>query len=294
MKIQKFLVVLFACMLVAATAMAQDQPSLTIKCADVKSVKGALETDAYAINNKGAIAGDYIDSTGTQHGMIKAGTVVTTFDGPPGSTLIAAYGINSAKAVVGWYDNTSGVNTAFMYANGTMAPVAFPGAASTQANGINDKGYIVGSFVDTSLVTHGFYWDTKKYHQVDVPGAASTTVWSINNANLMSVFTLLSTGASQDAYTYNGTTFTKVDVPGAASSVIHGINNKGDMNYTIFDASNNRHGVLFHAGVYNQFDDPKGINTTRADGLNDKLMQVGRYSPTSGVPPSAGFKCTAK
>jgi hypothetical protein len=54
--------------------------------------------------------------------------------------------------------------------------------------------------------------------------------------------------------------------------------------------------VLYQAvtGVYTQFDDPKGVNSTRADGRNDKDLQVGRYSPASGNPPNAGFKCTAK
>jgi len=117
-------------------------------------------------------------------------------------------------------------------------------------------------------------------------------VWAINDSNLMTVNTTNSNGAF-DGYTYDGTTLTLADVPGAVSSVIHGINNNGDINYTIFDSNGNRHGVLFHAGAFTQFDDPKGINSTRADGLNDHLRQVGRYSPLSGNPPSAGFKCNA-
>jgi uncharacterized membrane protein len=297
MKIPKFLFVLFVCTLIAATAMAQDVPTLTIKCADVKSVKGALETDSYAINNKAVIAGDYVDSAGIQHGMILNKKVVTTFDGPPGSSGTAAYGINTASAVVGWYLNSSGVANGFMYANGTMTAVAYPGAASTQANGINDNGYIVGSYVDTAGATHGFYWDTKKYHAVNIPGATTTIAWAINNANVMTAYNVDPTsGLPVDAYTYDGTNFTKFDPPGSIGSAIHGISNKGDLNYTIFDSSNNRHGVVYQAKTktYTQFDDPKGINSTRADGINDKLMQVGRYSPTSGVPPNAGFKCTAK
>jgi probable HAF family extracellular repeat protein len=179
-----------------------------------------------------------------------------------------------------------------MWANGKFAPVAPPGAASTQANGINDNGWIVGSFVDSKGVQHGFYWDTKKYHTVNIPAAFSTTVWSINNANLMAAFSLTSAGAGQDGYTYNGKAFTKVNVPGATSTIIHGVNNKGDRNYTIFDSAGNRHGVLFHAGKYTQFDDPKGVNSTRADGLNDTLLMVGRYSPTTST--NAGFSAQGK
>jgi len=290
MKIRRLLTcfVVLAVTLMAVSALAQ--PPVTFKFVDVK-VKGATQTDSYAVNNAGVIAGDYIDSSGVQHGLILNKAIVTSFDGPGGSTLIAAYGINSSNAVVGWYLNSSGVPTAFMYAKGKFAAVAFPGAASTEANGINDNGWIVGTYVDTKGVTHGFYWDTKKYHPITLKGAFSTTAWAINNKNVITVFASLSNGVPADAYLLSGAKLTKVDVPGATGNAIHGINNNGDLNYTIFDASNNRHGVLFHAGVYTQFDDPKGVNGTRADGINDTLVMVGRYTPPN-TTKNAGFKAT--
>jgi probable HAF family extracellular repeat protein len=271
----------------AAISVAQDGPSLTIKCSDVKvKIKSALETDSYAVNNAGVIAGDYVDSAGVQHGMLLAGTKLTAFDGPSGSQSIAAYGVNSSNAAAGWYVDSNGINQGFVFASGQLTPVFFPKSTGTQANGINDNGWVVGSYVDTNGVTHGFYWDTKKYKKLDVKGAASTTVWSINNANLMGVFT----------YDPKTKKFTNVDVPGAAGTVTHGVNNQGDINFTIFDSSSNRHGVLYQAatGVFTQFDDPKGANTTRADGINDTDVMVGRYSPASGTPANAGFKCTVK
>jgi len=282
---------LLFCVPLVVTATAQ-APQLTITCFDAKvPVSGALETDSYAINNKGVITGDYIDSSGVQHGMTLAGKTLTTFDGPPGSFGIAAYGINNLGVVAGWYDDANGNSHGFMLANGTRTKVNFPRAISTQVNGINDNGWLVGTYFDSAGNGHGFYFNGK-YHNVDVPGGSFTVAWAINDANLMTVYTTNSNGAF-DAYTFDGTTFTLANVPGAASSVIHGINNNGDMNYTIFDSSGNRHGVLFQAGSFTQFDDPKGINATRADGLNDHLRQVGRYSPASGNPPNKGFKCNA-
>jgi probable HAF family extracellular repeat protein len=286
--------ILIYCILVAAIA-AQAQ-NLTIKCSDVK-VKGALETDSYAVNNAGVIGGDYVDSASVQHGLILNKKVVTSFDGPSGSSGIAAYGINNSNVVVGWYVDVNGVNQGFTYANGQLTSVFYPKSTGTQANGINDNGWVVGTYVDTAGVTHGFYWDTKKYHKVDVKGASSTTVWAINNSNVMTVYTIdTSTGLPLDGYTYSKKKFTVMDPPGYAGTAIHGINNNGDLNYTIFDSSSNRHGVLYQAatGVFTQFDDPKGTNTTRADGINDTDEMVGRYSPASGTPANAGFKCTVK
>jgi hypothetical protein len=45
-------------------------------------------------------------------------------------------------------------------------------------------------------------------------------------------------------------------------------------------------------GTYRSLRDPKADNNTRADGLNDNLEIVGRYSPASGA--NVGFKATPK
>ncbi len=288
--------ILFLSILIGVNAAAQSA-NVTIKCKDAKA-KGASETDSYGVNNAGVIAGDYLDSAGNQHGMILDGKKVTTFEAPAGGSLIAGYGINNSNVVAGWYTDSNGIFQGFTYDNGTMTPIFFPKSTGTQANGINDNGWVVGDYFDTNGVTHGFYWDTKKYHKVNVKGAESTTVWAINNANVMTVYTTdTSTGLPLDAYTTtNGRKFTVVNPPGFTNNAIHGINNNGDLNYTVFDASQNRHGMLYQAatGAFTQFDDPKGANTTRADGINDTDVMVGRYSPASGTPANAGFKCTVQ
>ncbi len=62
-----------------------------------------LETDTYGINNAGVIVGDYVDSKGVQHGMILAGSKLTTVDNKAAARLlrapagIAFYGVNSAR-----------------------------------------------------------------------------------------------------------------------------------------------------------------------------------------------------
>jgi probable HAF family extracellular repeat protein len=292
MKIRTLLICMFAVTLMTVSALAQ--PPLTITFKDAKA-PGATETDTYAVNNAGVIAGDYIDKAGVQHGMILNKSKLTKFDGPSGSTLIAAYGINTAGAVVGWYNDSNGVNTAFMYAKGKFTPVAYPKAASTQANGINDAGWIVGSYIDSAGVEHGFYWDTKKYHAITVKGAPATQAWAINKSNIITVNTLTgANGGAMDGYLLKGSKLTKWDVPGATTTVIHAINTAGDLDYTMFDASANRHGVLYQAKtkVFTTFDDPSGVNSTRADGLNDTDEMVGRYQNAAGA--QAGFIATVK
>lgn len=271
-------------------------PALKFTFKDVV-VPGATETDSYAINDNGVITGDYIDSSGVQHGMILKGKKVTTIDNPNCTSLLSFYGINSARALAGWCNS---VPIAFTYANGKFTTISPPGATSTEANGINDKGKVVGSYVDSANVTHGFLLIGKKYTTLDVPGAANFSVaWSINNSGVISVYGLDSAGSYISFTTKNnGKTYKKFSYSGAGTigTAIHAVNNKGDIDGTYFDSNGLGKGVLLHKGKYYPFQEPNdcGVSpcSTRADGLNGSLQIVGRYSPSDGT--SHGFFAQAK
>jgi hypothetical protein len=276
--------------------------ALTFTFKDVIATPTSQETDTYGLNDKNAIAGDYVDSAGVQHGMILGGTnVFTRADRPdcattPSSTSISFYGINSAGVAAGWCTNTSGVEIGFTYARGTFADVHIPGATLTNANGINDAGAVVGTYIDSSGIQHGFLLVGSTLTNLDPPGTTSSnTAWGINNAGVISVFGVNSSGTYLSFTTPdNGHTWTPVHAPGEGSTgtAIHEINNHGDIVATYFDSSGNRHGVLYHGGQYYSFDDPSGVGSTRADGLNDNLVIVGRYG--SGVYGGVGFAAVAQ
>jgi hypothetical protein len=268
---------------IVAITIAALEPNGVSKFRDVKA-PGATETDTYAVNNFGVIAGDYVDANNVQHGMILNGQKLTTVDRQgcvtmPGSNAIAFFGIASKGAAVGWcQDTNTGRNDAFLYLQGRFADIVPPGSISTQAQGINDLGEIVGTYLDSNNVQHGFLLTGKTYTRLDVPGHTFPNAWSINNQGLITIYALNASGSDDSFITLNGRGYKNVNVPGAEQSIVHGINRFGDRVYTIFD-SKGEHGVLFLKGRYLKFDDPKGPNTTRADGLNDKLEIVGRYSP---------------
>jgi probable HAF family extracellular repeat protein len=285
-------------------------PPLTFTFSDVHANKTATQTDSYAVNNAGVIAGDYVDSSNVEHGMILAGKKLTTANNKKCQTTgnasgsISFFGINSAGAVVGWCnDVNTGLADAFMYAKGKFVAIKYPKSMGTQANGINDKGEIVGMFIDNSGNGHGFLFANKKYTKIDVKGASSTSAWGINNAGTITVYTgSLSSGSIScssstpcASYVLKGKKLTKVSPPKAGSIgvVVHTPNNKGDIDGTYFDSNGSAVGFLLHGGKYFDVSDPKGnLPSTRNDGLNDKLEMVGRYSPTDGT--NHGFKVTTK
>jgi probable HAF family extracellular repeat protein len=273
---------------------------------DVVATPTAQETDTYGLNDRGVIAGDYVDSNSVQHGMILTSLVsvvpkLTTVDRAdcltsPGSTTIAFYAINNLGVAAGWCTNTSSVQIGFTYSQGTFTDISIPGATLVNANGINDAGDVVGTYADANGLQHGYLLSGGKLTLLDPPGTASlNTAWGINNAGVITVYGVDANGTYLSFTTADqGKTYTPFHDPneGPTGTVIHEISNNGDIVGTVFDVNSNRHGVLYHAGTYTDYDDPNEANTTRGNGVNNSLVVVGRWG--AGVFGGTGYQGLAK
>ncbi|HEX8813992.1 MAG TPA: hypothetical protein VF753_00675 [Terriglobales bacterium] len=282
---------------IALTA-AAEAPTLKFTFSDVNA-PGATETDTYGINNAGVIAGDWVDSAGVQHGMVLTAkkllsptnkTCTTT----PGSTSIAFYAINSADVAVGWCLNNNGKEVGFTFGGGKFTNVAIKGALEIESTGINNAGDIAGTYVDSAGNQHGFLLAGTKLTTIDAPGVQATFGWSVNNYGVVTVYGTNSAGTYVSFTTKDGKKFTQYSAPQAGSlgTVIHAIDSKGDIDGTYYDSASNVHGWLWNKTAYYSLDDPNGCKCdTRADGLNDTLTVVGRYSTSLGGA-SVGYKAT--
>ncbi len=276
-------------------------PPLTFTFSDVHANKTATETDSFAVNKFGTIAGDFVDAKGIQHAMILGGKKLATVDHPNCTTTggftsgaIAFYGLNKSCAAAGWCTSTkTGQYMGFVYSGVKFTSVNFPKSLGTQALGINDKGDVVGLYLDSSGVQHGFLKVGSKYTSIDVPGGTSTEAWGINNSGQIAVFALSSTGG-YESFVYNGKTFKQISDPnaGTTGTIARSVNDKGDVAGAYFDTNGFEVGFLLHGGKYYDLKDPKANNNTRPDGLNDTLEIVGRYTPTSGA--NVGFRAITK
>jgi len=272
-------------------------PPLTFTFSDVHTIKTALETDSYGVNNAGVIVGDYIDAKDVQHAFILNGSKLATVNNSACSNLtLAFYAINSAGTAVGWCTNVkTGLNQGFTYASGKFTAVNFPKSNGTEATGINDKGWVSGTYFDSGSVQHAFVKKGSKYTSFDVKGDTAADAYGINNAGDMTVYAFNSSG-DYVSYLYNGKTFKPISDPKASAigTVAHVPNNKGDITGTYFvnSTGSEASGFLLHGGKYYDVMDPKANNSTRSDGLNDKLEMVGRYTPSAGG--NIGFKAITK
>jgi probable HAF family extracellular repeat protein len=143
---------------------------------------GVTSTNPRQINDKGAVAGGYIDSGGIQHGFVLKGKKLVSFDAPNAVGVTTAEGINDSGQVSGLYTDASANRHAFLYDVSTATFTAIdPGNGSTaqEAWGINNAGLIVG---DTDSGTFPFiYCPLKKKH---CPAGASAAAVRPANAQL--------------------------------------------------------------------------------------------------------------
>jgi len=131
-----------------------------------------LGQQANGINNNGqvVVATDLVP--GVHSFLYDSGThALTNLDSLLGRVL-TPLDINDSGAILAG---------GFLFDQGMVTAIAFPGAFSTVLSQLNNAGDIVGSFTDTGGTTHGFIFSQGQYSEVDVPGARTTSTWGIND-----------------------------------------------------------------------------------------------------------------
>lgn len=181
----------------------------------------------------------------------------------PGGMSTAAYGINDADEIVGFFKDTN-KTSGFLLSGGTFTPINVTGDTVTIAYGINNDPQIVGYFNDANG-THGFLVNlpnllTGNFTPIDFPFSTATTAYGVNNhgeivgsyqdANHQSHSYLRGAGIrqlpfgdaafaindngwivgllpEQDGFLWkkNATAFTTIHFPDSENTSVYGINN---------------------------------------------------------------------
>jgi uncharacterized membrane protein len=127
-----------------------------------------------------AIVGQYTNFSGNLVGFLYEKGKFTDIPGPTGATSSAAFGINDAGDIVGYYDDSNGSH-GFLLKGNQYTPLDVPGATFTFALGINGRGDIVLSWENSSGVTESSLYNGKVYKTINVPGAADSFAEDLNN-----------------------------------------------------------------------------------------------------------------
>ena len=158
---------------------------------------GALFSQAYHINDRGEVGGDWTDSaTGTSHGMLlKPDGKLVTFDAPNAVTTFGGLGqaLNLEGSFAGTYaDANYGAHGYVRYANGQFAEFTAPGGGNSNFNGtwsasINLLGTVVGFSYEPNGTTVDAYVrfadGTLILANAPVADQQTTVAWAINDLN---------------------------------------------------------------------------------------------------------------
>jgi hypothetical protein len=122
-----------------------------------QSDQALLGTVTYGMNNKGDIAGYYVDSSGNDHGFVWDPTTGgRTIDVAGATAGTFAFGINDSGTIAGQYDIGATSYGFVLDASGNLTTVMVPGATNTSIYGIDDRGDIVGAYEDAQGNFHAF------------------------------------------------------------------------------------------------------------------------------------------
>jgi hypothetical protein len=159
--------------------------------------QGALFTTLGGLGPSGTIVGSYSSvstnplcnngPSGACHSFqISNEGVFTSFD-PPGATSSSASSVNPFGAVVGNYNDSSGVGHGYLLEHGTYTAIDFPGATSTFVGYNNAEGDIVGEYPGNGVTNfgHAFLLSNGVFASFDIPGAIFTDAAGINPSGII-------------------------------------------------------------------------------------------------------------
>ncbi len=142
---------------------------------------GATATRLIGLNDNFEMVGHYILPGQVRHAMRYSRGIFTPLDptGLLGMNPSGATQINNRGQITGWY-TAAGKRHGFLYQNGVVTTLDYPGSISGQANGVSDEGVVIGQFQDPSGTIHGYIYKEGVFTQLDFPGAVDTIPYYIN------------------------------------------------------------------------------------------------------------------
>ena len=149
----------------------------------------ATNGNAVALNDLGAIAGNFLDSKNTSHGFLLYQGRLTSFMFP-GSSDTNVSDMSRNGIIIGQYVTADGKDHAYMVHSGGFHEITLPGLpnADVTVTGVNANGDVVGDFSDSSVTgSPGFLLHNGKLTILSVPvfGAVATVPTSINDEGVV-------------------------------------------------------------------------------------------------------------
>jgi len=251
---------------------------------------GAPQTNLFAINNKRQYVGASIDASGTNHAIYFDGNTLSLLNpsGVVGTNFSFALSLNLRGDIVGGYLDASDHSHGFLYNEGNVTTIDFPGALGTFAFGINDLREIIGIYSDSAKVQHAFSLHNGVFKTTDLAGGIGTVPFSINDAGeVVGQYTTVANTIGHGYFEASNGEFLSYDASAAPpnSTFFISINNLGQIVGTWVDANNLNHNFLLSLGTFRNFNVPKSYGATQvsAQTINDPGDIIGWFADAQGI-----------
>jgi hypothetical protein len=239
------------------------------------------------INDRGQVAGTYIDAAGANRGFVRDGRGRLTVFSVPGANQSYVVKINDRGQVAGNACDADPCDSPRGYlrdAKGRFTTIRVPDSVSTQALGLDDRGRVVGDFVDADGGDHGYLWEEGRFTTIDVPGATLTQVTAINDRGEIVGVYLDAAGNPHGFFRSTRGRISTIDAPDVRFTLPFDIDDRGQIvGFTTtalpLPDADEVHGFLLKDGPGGRFVriDVPGAPRTLASGIDDRGRIVGLY-----------------
>jgi hypothetical protein len=292
---------LCVCYIGASAAFAQATGKCTFQALNIPApASGGFP---FALNDSGAIAGEFGDSQNAGHGFLLYQGRLTAFMFP-GSTTTGVADMSRNGIIVGDYGATDGKPHHYMVHSGGFHEITFPGVTNPDVllSGVNSNGDVVGQLEDNAIgaVGSGYLLHNGKVTLISAPGGdAGTLPTSINDAGVVVGNTFSRIVNANPAFMWKNGVFSEIKPPDATSSPFvfpTKISTSGAVVGWYGATTDTRtHGFAFKNGRYTRIDVP-GFSDTFILAVNkfDNILVEAEQSTQQGIK-TAFFKgfCSA-
>jgi len=242
------------------------------------------------INNHGDMVGAYLLWYSGHHALlVQNGQFIPLAPTSIlGTGFSDAFKINDRGDVVGEVCDDFACH-GFLYSNGTVTQLDYPGASDTWATGISEQGTVtgLGDFYDADgnyVSTHDFLWNRGVYTDVHVPGADTTSVSDINaRGDFIGIWSKFSEDPASHGYLYTKVWYISLNAPfpGIIQTQPNGLNASDKVVGSCRDAEGWSYAFLWANNKFTQlnyYDAIKGTALqTTAWGINSAGRVVGNW-----------------
>jgi probable HAF family extracellular repeat protein len=252
---------------------------------------GATQTNIFAIDDLGKYVGAWYDSNANGHAMYFDGKTLATLDpnGPIGTAPQSyAYSLNNVGQISGGFIGPDNNYHGFIYRNGKITQVDFPGGNNTQAYGVNDLGDVIGVYQDSNSQYHAFTLINGHYKNADLPGGLLTVPFSVSDRQIVvGQYANVAHTIGHGFFEIPGGKFTLYDAPGAQANSTYfiSVNFWNQILGTYETPSNDFQNFLLVNGKLKLFNLPDSFQASfvSAQTINDWGVIVGYYNDANGL-----------